>query len=227
MKKAVVALIPARSGSKGIKDKNIKKLSGVPLIGWSIKSCKISKLINKIIVSTDSYKYAKIAYKLGADQVIIRPKNISEDTSSDYEFINHAINKINFNFDLIAHIRPTTPIRKKGLIDEEIKIFIKEKLVALRSVHEMSETSYKSFEIVGKSIRPLKFINSSLEKLNNPRQKFPNTYAGNGVIDIYKKKFILKNKKLYANKVRAFITPYAFEIDNLHDFKIIKKIINK
>ena len=91
----------------------------------------------------------------------------------------------------------------------------------------MSECAYKSFEIVGKNIKPLKFINFTLEKLNNPRQKFPNTYVGNGVIDIYKKKFILKNKKLYGNKVRAFITPYAFEIDNLNEFKIKKKIISK
>ena len=227
MRNAIVALIPARSGSKGIKDKNIKKLAGIPLIGWAINSCKKSKLISKIIVSTDSIQYSKIAYKFGADQVIIRPKNISGDNSSDYEFVRHAINKIKFNFDLIAHIRPTTPLREKGLIDRAIKIFYNEKSDALRSVHEMSETAYKSFEIVGKNIKPLKFINFTLEKLNNARQKFPNTYVGNGVIDIYKKKFILKNKKLYGNKVRAFITPYAFEIDNLNDFKIIKKIITK
>ena len=227
MRNTIVALIPARSGSKGIKDKNIKKLAGIPLIGWAINSCKKSKLISKIIVSTDSIQYSKIAYKFGADQVIIRPKNISGDNSSDYEFVRHAINKIKFNFDLIAHIRPTTPLREKGLIDRAIKIFYNEKSDALRSVHEMSETAYKSFEIVGKNIKPLKFINFTLEKLNNARQKFPNTYVGNGVIDIYKKKFILKNKKLYGNKVRAFITPYAFEIDNLNDFKIIKKIISK
>ena len=227
MRNAIVALVPARSGSKGIKDKNIKKLAGIPLIGWAIKSCKKSKLISKIIVSTDSIKYSKIAYKFGADQVIIRPKNISGDNSSDYQFITHAINRIKFNFDLIAHIRPTTPLREKGLIDRAIKIFNNEKSDALRSVHEMSETAYKSFEIVGKNIKPLKFINFTLEKLNNPRQKFPNTYVGNGSIDIYKKKFILKNKKLYGKKVRAFITPYAFEIDNLNDFKIIKKIISK
>ena len=85
------------------------------------------KLIGKIVVSTDSNEYSKIAYKFGADQVIIRPKSISKDSSSDFEFINHAINKINFNFDLIAHIRPTTPLRKKGLIDKAIKIFDKEK----------------------------------------------------------------------------------------------------
>tara|TARA_Y100001970_G_scaffold109027_1_gene136256 strand:- start:213 stop:893 length:681 start_codon:yes stop_codon:yes gene_type:complete len=225
LRNAVVALIPARSGSKGIKDKNIKKLRGIPLIGWAIKSCKKSKLIGKIVVSTDSNEYSKIAYKFGADQVIIRPKSISKDSSSDFEFIDHAINKINFNFDLIAHIRPTTPLRKKGLIDKAIKIFNKEKIHALRSVHEMSESSYKSFEVVGKNIKPLKFINSSLEKLNNPRQKFPKTYAGNGIVDIYKKNFILKNKKLYGKKVRAFITPYAFEVDNLDDFKILQKII--
>ena len=225
MSKKVIALIPARSGSKGIKDKNIKQLNGIPLIGWSIKDCKKSKLIKKIIVSTDSKKYEKIAYNFGADKVIIRPKGISKDHSTDYEFIMHAINNINFDYEYIAHIRPTTPLRKKGLLDQAIQIFKKESYTSLRSVHEMSETAYKTFEIKEKKLFPLKTINQSFEILNNPRQVFPKTYMANGLIDIYRKSYILKKKKLFGSKVRAFITPHTFEIDNLEDFNIIKKQI--
>ena len=81
----VIGFIPARSGSKGIKNKNIKNLNGKPLLAWSIETCKKSKYIKDIVVSTDSQKYAKIAIKYGATKVIIRPKNISGDKSTDYQ----------------------------------------------------------------------------------------------------------------------------------------------
>ena len=89
MKNNVIALIPARSGSKGIINKNIKLVAGKPLLAWSIDICKKSKLINKVFVSTDSKKYSSIAMKFGADKVILRPKKMSGDFSTDYEWINH------------------------------------------------------------------------------------------------------------------------------------------
>ena len=143
----VIAIIPARSGSKSIKHKNIKIFKKKPLIYWSIKSCIDSKIIKKIYVSTDSKKYAQIALKHGAHKIIMRPKNISSDKSTDLEMIMHAIKKIKEDFDIIAHIRPTTPLRKKGLIDLAIKKFLQSRSNSLRTIHEMPETAYKSFEI--------------------------------------------------------------------------------
>lgn len=229
LKPKIIAIIPARSGSKSIKDKNIKILNGKPLIAWSIQTCLKSKFINRVVVSTDSKKYAKIAKKYGANEIIIRPKNISKDKSTDYEAILHMIHNLKYSsYDLIAHIRPTTPHRNVYDIDRAIKIFVISKYNSLRSVHEMSETAYKSFEIYKKNkLKPIANLKFSLDDLNKPRQAFKNTYVANGVIDIYKKEFILKNKKLFGNKVMAYITKYTEEVDSVEQFKYINYLLKK
>ena len=226
-KQIVVAVIPARSGSKSIKDKNIKPLSKKPLIGWSIDACIKSKYISKIYISTDSKKYANISKKFGPVEILYRPKNLSKDNSTDYEMINHAIKNIDYNYEFIAHIRPTTPLRKVSDLDKAIKLIFKSDCNSLRSVHEMSETSYKTVEIVNGKLKSLKNLRLNMDEINAPRQNFSKTYSPNGVIDIYKKKFILKNKKLFGKKVRAYKTSYSPEIDNLNDFQYVQFLCQK
>ena len=223
----IIAIIPARSGSKSVKDKNIRELGKKPLIAWSIESCFKSKHISKVYVSTDSIKYAKIAKQFGPVEILLRPKRISGDFSTDYQMIVHAIENIKFNYDYIAHIRPTTPFRKKNDLNKAIKTFIKSKYNSLRSVHEMSETSYKSLEINNGSLKSLKNLNLTMDELNAPRQKFNKTYYPNGVIDIFKKNFIIRNKLLFGNKVKAFKTSYAHEIDNKDDFNYLEYLCKK
>ena len=223
----ISAIIPARSGSKSVKDKNIRELGKKPLIAWSIESCFKSKHISKVYVSTDSIKYAKIAKQFGPVEILLRPKRISGDFSTDYQMIVHAIENIKFNYDYIAHIRPTTPFRKKNDLNKAIKTFIKSKYNSLRSVHEMSETSYKSLEINNGSLKSLKNLKFTMDELNAPRQKFNKTYYPNGVIDIFKKNFIIRNKLLFGNKVKAFKTSYTHEIDNKDDFNYLEYLCKK
>ena len=223
----IIAIIPARSGSKSVKDKNIRELGKKPLIAWSIESCFKSKHISKVYVSTDSKKYAKIAKQFGPVEILLRPKRISGDFSTDYQMIVHAIENIKFNYDYIAHIRPTTPFRKKNDLNKAIKTFIKSKYNSLRSVHEMSETSYKSLEINNGSLKSLKNLKFTMDELNAPRQKFNKTYYPNGVIDIFKKNFIIRNKLLFGNKVKAFKTSYTHEIDNKDDFNYLEYLCKK
>ena len=169
MPNKVIAIIPARSGSKSVKNKNIKIFNGKPLIAWSIKTCLQSKYINKIFVSTDSSKYARVAEKFGVNDIILRPKSISRDSSSDYEMIKHAIENINCEFDIIAHIRPTTPLRDLKIFNSAIKFFLYSKYNSLRSVHEMSETAYKSFEIEKGNLKPIcKIKSKNLKKHTLP-----------------------------------------------------------
>ena len=213
--KKVIAIIPARSGSKSIKDKNIVNLKGKPLIAWSIDQCIKSKIIDEIYFSTNSKKYADIAKKFGIKKIIFRPNSISNDKSTDYEFIKHFVDNINTDHGVIAHIRPTTPFRDVKLLDKIIKFFIKnKKYSSLRAVHENPETAYKSFELKNKLLKPLNGVKKTMDELNNPRQNFSKTYSANGYIDLYRKKFILKNKKLFGNKVVGYITPLTMEIDS-------------
>jgi CMP-N-acetylneuraminic acid synthetase len=222
----IIAIIPARSGSKSIKDKNIVNFRGKPLIAWTIEQCFKSKKIDKVFLSTDSKKYANIAKKFGLKNIIFRPKSISKDKSTDYEFIKHFIDNVDTSHGIIAHMRPTTPLRNVVLLDKIINFFLKNKnFSSLRSVHENPETAYKSFELKKKILTPLKGVEKTMDELNSPRQNFSKTYSANGYIDLYKKRFIIRKKKLFGDRVVGYKTPFTMEIDskaelnlmNLHD----------
>ncbi len=223
-----VAIIPARSGSKGIKNKNIQKIKNKHLIGWAIETCKLSKEIDFFFVLTDSSKYKNIAKKYGASVPFIRPKSISKDNSTDMEFIKYSIKKLaelDINPKIIINIRPTTPFRSHQVVDKAIKIFLKKikNYTSLRSVEEMPETALKTLFIKKKLAKPI-MKNLNMEDINLPRQKFPKTYSANGYVDIYKVESVKKNY-LYGNKVFAFITERTIEIDTKYDLQLAKKII--
>ena len=227
------ALIPARSGSKGIKDKNIVKIGGRVLLEWSIQACKRSKHIDEIIITTDSKEYAELALNLGASVPFLRPKEISTDYSTDYEFIEHFLNWQKDNgkqSELIAHIRPTTPFRDPKIIDEAIEYYLSSKInpTSLRSVHPMAESAYKTFEI--SNLGTLSCVGTNdpeLDKANEARQSFPETYVANGYIDILSREFIQRNKKIHGDKVLPFITPITHELDRLEDVDYLEFQLNR
>ena len=143
----VLALIPARSGSKGVPDKNVRPLGGQPLIAWSIAAAMRSHAIDRVIVSTDSDAYGKIAIKHGAEVPFLRPSEIAADFSPDLEFILHALDWLGDRGeepDLIVHLRPTTPFRTPTHLDAAVEMMATRSTstgihpTAIRSVHELS-----------------------------------------------------------------------------------------
>ena len=224
----VVAIIPARSGSKGVKDKNIKNLHGHSLLEWSINAAKRSKLIDRVFISTDSPEYAKIAEEYGAEAPFLRPDYISGDTSSDLDFIIHAIeefNKMDLYPEYLVHIRPTTPIRDPQVIDSAISIFQNDNhFNSLRSVHKMSESSYKTFEINNGSLTPLFLFGDAKIDSNAPRQSFPDTYVANGYVDVLSTSFIIENQEIHGKKIMPFITDPAYEVDTIEDFAYLEYV---
>ena len=219
----ILALIPARAGSKGVPDKNIRLLGRHPLIAWTIAACKKAKLIDHIIVSTDSKDYAKLAEKYGANVPFLRPAEISGDHSTDYEFVVHALDwlaKHGEEPQYIVHMRPTTPLRDPEQIDKAIQIFLdKPQATALRSVHEMSESAYKTFEIASKGqLKRLGSDSTALDAANNARQGFPKTYSANGYVDVLSTAFVRQSELLHGDFVVPFITPAVLEVDTEHDF---------
>jgi CMP-N,N'-diacetyllegionaminic acid synthase len=121
----VIAIISARAGSKSILDKNIASLINHPLIAFSIAAAKLSRKINRVIVSTDSEQYAKIAIKYGAEVPFIRPREFATDSSTDRDFLVHTMEWCNENelqtAEYWVHLRPTTPLRDPVLINKSIK----------------------------------------------------------------------------------------------------------
>ena len=228
----VVAVIPARSGSKGVVDKNIKLLAGHPLIAYSIAVARLAIGIDRIIVSTDSEVYASIVREYGAEIPFLRPDDISGDTSTDYDFVRHLLDWILCNErnmpKYLVHLRPTTPLREVKYIDSAIeRMKESDYATALRSVHEMSESAYKTFEIEGDYLKSIGTGSFDLEASNAPRQKFNKTYQANGYVDVIKTAYVIENNKLHGDHVIAFVTPRVAEVDTVDDFDYLEYLAAK
>ncbi len=223
----VISIIPARSGSKGIIHKNLQELGGKTLLEWSIKLSLKTKNINKTIVSTDSQEYAQICENLGAEVPFIRPNALATDSSTDFEFMLHAIQELenrNQYTDFIVHLRPTTPFRDPKVVFDAISTFIRSdgEYTALRSVHEMSESAYKTFEISNTgSLVQVFSLDPDIERSNNARQAFPKTYSPNGYVDVISVPFLKAEGKIHGNRVLAYLTNRVHEVDNHSDLEIL------
>jgi N-acylneuraminate cytidylyltransferase len=225
----VFALVTARSGSKGVPDKNIKKIGGHSLLDWSIKSSLKTQSISKVYLSTDSEIYANIGKECGAFVPFLRPNELATDTANDLDVIRHFLMTIDEKPDVLVHIRPTTPLREPSILDKAIEMFFSKKgeLTSLRSVHEMSESAYKSFEVNDKGFLATISSVESGDKANLPRQAFPKTYFANGYVDVLDPNYILKENKLHGDKILAFQTPVVTEVDSIEDLEYLEWQITK
>ena len=176
----ILCIIPARSGSKGLPHKNIMDFKGKPLLSWSIEQAQQCKYSMKIIVSTDSEKYAEISRQYGAEVPFLRPANISGDISTDYECIKHCVDWLKENEkyepDIILHLRPTQPYRKIEHINKAIELFISKRQTydSLRSVIPIEKSPYKMYSINNEELEPLfNEVNNIKEPYNQARQLLP------------------------------------------------------
>jgi N-acylneuraminate cytidylyltransferase len=216
------ALILARGGSKGVPGKNIKLLGRKPLLAWPILAAQKTRQITEIYVSTDSDEIKKVALYYNA-KVIDRPSELAQDTSEDIEAFIHATINQDWNEDPIIHLRATTPILDPVVLDKAITTFRNDpKCTSLRSAHKFPESIYKFFFKDNKYWKSL-----NLSTSNKPRQSFPDNYLPNGYIDIVKPSWFLNGDNLHGNKILAFITEHAIEIDSQEDFEYAEWKISK
>ena len=231
----ILCIIPARSGSKGIPHKNIKKLNGLPLIAYSIKQALQTKYYkNKqmdIIVSTDSEEYKKVAEKYGANVPVLRPKEISLDNSTDYEFIKHMVDyqkSKGIKYEMILQLRPTQPIRKVSDIDKCLDIFVKEYLNydSLRTVIENDKTPYKMYSLEDNHLKSLLKVDGIKEPFNMGRQYLPKTYLHNGYIDILKPE-LLEDEMISGERIYGYVMNKEdkYDIDTLEDWEKTEKYL--
>lgn len=224
----VFAIIPARSGSKGVKNKNIRLLNGYPMIAYTIAAAKLSENIDRVIVSTDSEQYAEIARKYGAEVPFLRPAEISGDTSTDIEFMRHAINWFYENEGKVpeywVHLRVTCPLRNPKIIDEGIaKIKSHPEATCLLSVNKVEDylTAYKWLVKDGEEyVKSIFFENN--DDANMPRQSYPDTYIPNIYVDVLTTKNIVADDRLHGNTMVCFETAPTVDVDTDRDFERIK-----
>jgi CMP-N-acetylneuraminic acid synthetase len=219
----MISLILARGGSKGVKKKNIKKLLGKPLIEYVITSAKQSKKITDIYVSSDDEEIIEISKKLGC-KIIVRPSELSNDSSLDIDSFRHFCEELNYT-EPIIHLRATTPLISPLVIDDAIEVYLKNKniLTSLRSAHETSESVYKFYKQNGLYWHP---IVDGMDT-NSPRQSYPKTYSPNGYIDIVNPQVFMNSDSFYGDKIYSFITDKTYEIDTIDDFNYIEYILTK
>ena len=216
-------IIPARGGSKGVPDKNIKLINNLPLLAYPIKAAKQAKLINKIYVSTDNEDIKRVALDFGAI-VIDRPKHLAEDDSLDIDAMKHAVEYLD-SYDDIIHLRATTPMIKSEILDKAIEYYNNNPdCTSLRSAHEAPETAYKSFKEVDGYWSGLFNDEYGGEYYNWPRQQLPKTYQPNGYIDIIKPSQFMDSDSLHGEKILAFVTEHVYDVDTPTDFKILEAI---
>ena len=220
----ILAVIPARSGSKGLKNKNIKNLCGHPLIAWTINNAVKSKYIDKVLVSTDSEKIATISKKYGASVPFLRPKKYATDTSNDFVVINHAIkflNSKNEKYDYVVMLQPTSPLRELKDINKSIFKAIKFNADSLVSVSKVISQHPRFIYSIKSNHNLVPFMKNN----KNPsirRQDIENLYFLDGTIYISKIKSLLKHKTFYHKNTKAFVVPKwkSLEIDDIDDLKL-------
>ena len=216
----VLGLIPARGGSKGVPQKNIKLLNGKPLIEWSAEALLKSKLIDTCICSTDDKEIAKIVENLGIDTPFIRPKKLAQDDSLVVDVLIHALdfyNKKNITFSHVMLVQPTNPTVKSSDIDNAISVAKKNDYDTIISVHKYSgihpAVMYKKLD--NEIFEPLLPNFSEL-----PRQKFEEIYARSGLFYLIKTEVLKENKSIYGKKIHAIEIDEkrAIPIDTNQDF---------
>lgn len=201
----VLALVLARGGSKGIPRKNLRKLGGKPLIKYSIDAAKKSKLVSRIIVSTDDEEIAKTSQKNGAEIPFIRPKKISGDNASQLDVVKHAISFLEINEkympDIITILHPTNPFRNGNLIDKSIRLLKKSNVDLVLGVSEVLTHPYRSFWHKGKY---LKQFSNDFHKYFQ-RQLFPKLYFPTGDIYTLKYSSLKKHGVIFGPKIFPLI----------------------
>lgn len=218
-----LGLIPARSGSKSIKDKNIRLIGGKPLLAFSIEHSIKSKYIDRTIVSTDSNYYANVAIRYGAEVPFIRPSELAQDNSLDIDVTVHALEMLkkldNYVPDCVVQLRPTCPIRDSQDIDKMIEILMNDNSAdSIRSISAANEIPYKMWRVTDDGyLKPL--LNDIEEGYNMPRQKLPPVYYQNASIDIVKTETVIKKRSMSGD----YILPYVME--GFHDIDYNEDLI--
>ncbi len=222
----ILAIIPARGGSKGLIGKNIKPLNGKPLICHTIGDALKSKFLHRVFVSTDAPSIANISKNCGA-KIIDRPAELARDESPTIDAIFHAIDTIKdvSDHDIIILLQCTSPLRNAADIDMALEIFMKNDCDSAISMCKVEHSPYWCFKYDDDKLMPL-FGN---EYLKMRRQDLPDVYRPNGAIYITTVENLYKNNGFDCDKIIPYIMPSerSIDIDEEIDFKIAELLIQK
>lgn len=228
--KKILAIIPARSGSKTVIDKNIRMLDGKPMISYSIQHALKSKYINRVIVSTDSRKYAEIAQQNGAEVPFIRPEALAQDDSLDIDVFVHALNFLKehdyYEPDVVVHLRPTYPLRNVKDIDNMVEVLLNHNDIdSVRCIVPVKDTPYKMWK-KDNNEKLVPLLSDIEEAYNMPRQKLPQVYLQNACIDVIRTTVITEQHSMTGKEIYGYEMKENYDIDTEEDFLRAEQILS-
>lgn len=225
--KRILAVIPARGGSKGLPGKNIKMLTGKPLVAWSIEQALASSYIDMVVVSTESPKIASIARRYGAQVPFLRPRELATDKAKSIDVVLHAIDFFESKgniFDIVVMLEPTSPLRETKDVDRAIEVLISnrtaESIVGIAKVEAVHPAFLVKLE--------KGFLRSYLKAFKVlRRQELDDLYFYEGSLYISYSSSLKHRKRFYHNKTLGYIMPKwkSFELDDYTDFIIIESLM--
>jgi YrbI family 3-deoxy-D-manno-octulosonate 8-phosphate phosphatase len=236
VKPEVLAIIPARGGSKGIPRKNIRDFAGFPLIAWSIAAAKQSKYVTRTVISTDDEEIAAVARQLGAEAPFLRPAEFAQDNTTDLPVFKHALDWLQehegYRPDIVIQLRPTSPIRPRTCVDDAIQILIDHPDAdSVRGIVDSGQNPFKMWKVdtgTGKMI-PLLTMEGIKEPYNAPRQQLPKTYWQTGHIDAIRPRAILEKGSMSGDTIMPLHVDARFtvDIDNPSDWIKYERLVKE
>lgn len=228
--KRIIAIVPARGGSKGLPGKNIKKLCGKPLIAWSIEAGLGSQYIDEVVVTTDSEEIASIARAFGASVPFIRPAELASDTATSFDVIKHAIAfyeyELQKKFDYVVLLEPTSPLREKYDIDMAIEQLLSNPHASAVVGICKTESQNPAFLVKQSDNNFLVgYENQDMRVLR--RQEISNVFFFEGSVYISHTDTLLSKKTFYHERTLGYEVPKwkSLEIDDLDDFVMVEALM--
>lgn len=224
----IIAIIPARSGSKGLPNKNIRLLNGKPLLAYSILQAQETGIIDEIFLSTDSQEYADIAIQYGANVPFLRSDVLASDSASTWDCVEEALeqySKIGKEYDLFVVLQPTSPLRTAGDIIHALNKMLLNNADSVVSVCE-ADHSPLLCNTLPEDLSLKKFIRSEIT--SKTRQELPTYYRINGAIYAVGTSYFLNAQNIYAGNSIAYVMPRerSVDIDTLFDFSLAECLLN-
>jgi CMP-N,N'-diacetyllegionaminic acid synthase len=225
-----VALIPARSGSERVRDKNIRPLAGHPLLAYAIATARQSGIFDRIVCSTDSTKIAEVAQRYGADIPFLRPTELATSTSPDIEWIGHALELLDDHYDLFAIVRATNPFRGPDVLQRGLRqLLATPEADSIRAVERVKQHPGKMWVLEGKTMRPL-LDQSQLDVAwhAGQYQALPEVYVQNSALEIAWTRVVSQTGTREGRVVAPYLTEghEGFNIDDEEDWERARRLLD-
>lgn len=226
----IMALIPARGGSKGVPRKNLRLLHGKPLIAWTIEKAKACSLLKRVIVSTDDDEIAATAKSYGAEVPFLRPAEHAQDQTPDLPVYRHALSWLQENDhyqpDIVVWLRPTVPLRAVDDITKAIRVLTESDFDSVRSVCRSAHHPYWMKRLEGEQL--VSFVDG-IDETQFIRQALPPVYLLNGAVDVISCQKVAEHTTLFGQNIGGYVMPEerSVDIDTEHDFKTIEMLLQE